>query len=140
MRTTLVLGIALLTLSACGRGEPTAPPAAPTPASVSGSYTLQTLDGQALPFNVVEIGAYQAKLVSGTLVLNPDGTYALEFGLQLDVTGNPRPGTASDQGRWSLDGATVMMVSSHRDVSRTGVVSGNVITLQSSIRTLVLRK
>ena len=48
------------------------------------AYTLTTVDGAALPFTALDLGAYRAKLVSGTLSLSSDGTYALQLGIRID--------------------------------------------------------
>ena len=139
MRRILFLGIAF-TLAACGRNDVVSPPASPTPSAISGSYQLTTIDGQNLPFLVVEIGAYQARLVSGTLNLNANGTYSLEFTLRLDDSGNARASTDRDVGVWNITRDSIALVSTAGDLAKTGTVSGNVITLQASSRVLVLRK
>lgn len=139
MRRILLLGIAF-TLAACGRDDVVSPPASPTLSSISGSYRLTTVDGQSLPFVAVDLGAYQARLVSGTLNLNANGTYSLELNHRVDDSGNVRTGTDSDVGVWTITRDSIALASTAGNIAKTGTVSGNAITLQASIRVLVLTK
>ena len=136
MRTIPLLGIAL-TLVACGH-DSVGP--SPTPSTIPGTYNLTTVDGQVLPFTALDLGAYQAKLVSGTLTLRSDGTYALQFGIRIEDSGNVRTAAESDGGLWNVNEKAITLASTQGDSARTGTVSGNVITLQSSIRVFGLTK
>lgn len=134
MRRLLLLGI-LFTLAACGRDA-----VGPAPSSISGSYHLTMVDGHVLPFTVLDLGAYHAQVVSGTLTLNSDGTYDLEIGRRIDDSGNVTTGTDRDLGLWSVMDEAITLASTQGGISRTGTVSGDAITLQSSTRVFVLRK
>ena len=136
MRTIPLLGI-VLTLVACGH-DGVGP--SPTPSTIPGTYNLTTVDGQVLPFTALDLGAYQAKLVSGTLTLRSDGTYALQFGIRIEDSGNVRTAAESDGGLWNVNEKAITLASTQGDSARTGTVSGNVITLQSSIRVFGLTK
>ena len=136
MRTISLLGI-VFTLVACGH-DSVGP--SPTPATVSGTYNLTTVDGRTLPFTALDLGAYQAKLVSGTLTLRSDGTYGLQFGIRIEDSGNVRTAADSDGGLWNVNEKAITLASTHGDSTRSGTVSGNVITLQSSIRVFGLTK
>lgn len=136
MRTISLLGIAF-TLAACGH-DGVGP--SPTPSTVPGTYTLTTVDGQVLPFTALDLGAYQAKLVSGTLSLSADGTYSFQFGIRIEDSGNVRTAADSDGGLWNVNDNAMTLASTRGDISRTGTVSGNVMTLQSSSRVFGLTK
>lgn len=136
MRTITLLGIAL-TLAACG-SDSVGPAAAPT--AVAGTYNLTTVDGQALPFTVLDLGAYQAKLASAALDLKSDGTYSFDFGIRIEDSGNLRSTSQSDAGVWTRSGNTVTLTSSEGSVARFGTVSGDVMTLQSSRYVFALTK
>lgn len=138
MRRILSLAT-LLVLAACGHDDPTGP--SPTPATVSGTYGLTMMDGQALPLLVLDIGgAYQVRVTSGALTLRPDGTYAYEIGLRIDDSGHVRTQTDTDGGLWNVKDGSLTLASTERAFSSTGVVTGEVITLQSSGREVVLAK
>jgi len=136
MRRILLLGIAL-TLAACGSDAAVTPP---PPASISGSYQLMTVDAHTLPFTVVDLGTYKAQIVSGVLALDSNATYSLKFDVSLDDGVKLRTVTDGDAGRWSASGNAINLASARDTISWTGMVSGNVITLQSGTRVLVLRK
>ena len=135
MRTIPLLGIAF-TLAACGH-DSVGP--SPTP-TIAGTYNLTTVDGQALPFTALDLGAYQAKLVSGTLSLRSDGTNSFQFGIRLEDSGNLRSTTDSDGGLWNVNDRAITLASTQGDIARTGTVSGSMMTLQSSTRVFGLTK
>jgi hypothetical protein len=136
MRSILLLGIAL-TLAACGSDAAVTPP---PEASISGSYQLTTVDGQTLPFTAIDLGTYKAQIVSGVLALDTNSTYSLTFDVSLDDGVKLRTVTEGDAGQWSMSGSAINLASARDTTSWTGTVSGNVITIQSSTRVLVLRK
>ena len=136
MRSILLAGI-ILTLAACG-SDSVGPSAAP--ATVAGAYNLTTVDGQALPFTVLDLGAYQAKLASATLNLKPDGTYSFQFGIRIEDSGNVRSQSDSDAGVWEKSANTITLTSNEGSVTRTGTLAGGVMTLQSGPLVLGLRK
>ena len=136
MRTIPFLGI-VFTLAACGH-DSVGP--SPNPSTLPGTYNLTTVDGAVLPLTVLDLGAYQAKLVSGTLRLSSDGTYSLQFSLRIEDSGNVRTTGDSDGGLWNVNDNAITLASTQGDISRTGTVSGNSMTLQSSSRVLVLMK
>jgi hypothetical protein len=93
-----------------------------------------------LPFTVADLGAYQAKLVSGALTLSSDGTYSLQFGIRIEDSGNIRTAADSDGGLWNVNDKAITLASTEGNGSRTGTVSGSVMTLESSSRVLGLTK
>lgn len=128
MRTITLLGFAL-TLAACGH-DSVGPSATPT--TVAGTYSLSSVDGQALPVTVVDLGAYQARLASGTLQLKSGGTYSFQFNIRIEDSGNVRSTSESEAGLWTGNANAVRLTSTQGSVTRTGAVSGGVLTLQSS--------
>lgn len=136
MRRISLLGI-VFTLAACGH-DSVGP--SPTPSGIPGTYSLATVDGQVLPFTVVDLGAYQAKVASGTLTLSSDGTYSLQFGIRIEDSGNIRTAAESDGGLWNAEANAITLASTRGDIARTGIASGDAITLQSGVRVLGLTK
>lgn len=136
MRRILSVAIAF-TLAACGH-DTTGP--SPTPSRIPGTYDLTMVDGQPVPLTVFEVGAYRATLVSGTLTLHADGLYSLDLDTRIDDSGNVRHQTDRDAGLWNARDAALTLASTQRGIARTGLVSGDGITLHSSSRVLVLRK
>jgi hypothetical protein len=93
-----------------------------------------------LPFLLVDLGAYQARLVSGTLDMNTDGSYALDFGLRIDDSGRVRSGTDTDTGAWIIVRDSIALTSTAGTITKIGTLSGKVMTLRASGRVLVLKK
>ena len=128
MRTIMLLGIAV-TLAACGRDTvgPTA-----TPSTVTGTYNVTTMDGQALPVTVLDLGAYKAKLTSGKLNLKADGSYSFEYGIRIEDSGNVRSQLDTDGGVWTRNDNNLTLTNTAGSLTQTGTVAGGVMTLQSS--------
>ena len=136
MRTISLLGLAF-TLAACGH-DSVGPSS--NPSTIPGTYSLTTMDGAALPVTVLDLGAYQAKLASGTLELAADGTYSFEFGIRIEDSGNVRTTTDSDGGLWNVKDNAITLASTQGTIPRTGTVSGNAMTLRSSAGVFELTK
>ncbi len=66
-----VLAATIAIASACGSDSPTGPK------DVSGTYTLQTVDGLSLPFTVTNPREHAIVINSVTATLNSNGTYAV---------------------------------------------------------------
>lgn len=139
MRTIPLFGMVgiAFTLAACGR-DSVGP--SPTPSTIAGTYTINTLDGVTLPVTVIDLGAYQAKLASGTLGLISDGTYSLELTIRIEDSGNMRTVTQNDGGHWNIENRTVTLTSTQSSYALTGTVSGNTMTLQNGTRVFGLMK
>jgi hypothetical protein len=79
MKETLSLALVVcLVASACGGRTPTAPTPTPTPSSqpalpdITGIYVLMTLDGNNLPYTLLQEGG--VNVTSGTFTVKADGT------------------------------------------------------------------
>ena len=136
MRRAALAGVALM-LAACGN-DTTAP--SPTPARIAGTYSLTMVDGRPLPFLAIDLGAYRVNVVSGNLLLRADGTYTYDVSHRTEDSGNVRTGTDTDGGVWTLEDRTVTLTSTERAFTRSGVVAGDAITVESSGVVLVLTK
>lgn len=121
---------------ACDGEGPTSPNAGVRASSTGpqvrgATYTLRTIDGAALPARFAPLEAPQAvanvRLDSGRIAFATDGLARVEW----HGVGDPRVGTTRMfQAGYVEDGARVLI---HRqgDVSDTGTVSGNVLTVRS---------
>ena len=68
--TPVLFGI--LALAACGK-DASGPDGAT--ATVTGNYTLKTINGSPLPFTLIAFPGYSARLISSTLTVNSDNTF-----------------------------------------------------------------
>ena len=136
MRTITLVGIAFV-LAACGH-DGVGPTAAPI--TVTGTYNVTTMDGQALPVTVLDLGAYKAKLASGTLNLKADGTYSFEYGIGIEDSGNIRSQLDTDGGSWTKSANTITLTNTAGSLTQTGTLSRGVMTLHSGTVVFALTK
>lgn len=124
-RTSLVRGLALVataialtgSVAACGDDDddPT------TPANIAGTYTLQTINGTALPFTI----GGGVIIQSSTLTLDQ----ALGFLVRVIGTENGVPGGYDDPGIYARNGNSLQFTSTG-STDFTGTVSGRTVTIQ----------
>jgi len=93
MRKIITLSLAVaLALAACG-GEADDP---------TGTYDMVSIDGNALPYAPTHQGQKGPEIVSGSLTLNADGTFAFSMGYRL-----PGGATQSNnlKGTYTMEGS-----------------------------------
>lgn len=135
MRRYLWCAVAIVVAGA-GCGDSTGP------GSVSGTYTLRTIDGFDLPLALpIDLAcevllspavcneSVRIEVRSGTVVLSSDSTYNIQTlirrhvasGANTDVTSNLR-------GVWSLQGSQIALVDT-LDTQRSGTLAGGTLTI-----------
>ena len=103
MRRLLAL---LVLVTSCGFGKT-------TEADISGSYALQTVNGQPLPYQTSASNVVFS-LQSGVLLLGPGGAFSLQKqGTQKIGTAAPSSFTETITGTWSATGNSVTMRSTN---------------------------
>jgi hypothetical protein len=95
-------------LAACGGESPAGlgPPPVTTPA---GSYTIQTVNGKALPVALYADGSYTWEVTVGIVTLGADGTYARVTTYRQTVPGNVELFVDSTGGTWSQSGSAIQL-------------------------------
>lgn len=119
IRRMLFLAALVLALPACGDNGTEAE------ASFAGTYTLQTIDGHALPFTGEE-----EVVTSGSLILRADKTWTVTF------TAHDASGDASftDGGTYTISGNSITLLSSEdNDNPVSGTFSGSTLTITDSV-------
>ena len=107
----IALLAAVVALAACNN-DSTSPNG-----SVTGSYSLRTINGNPLPFTFSD----GSVLVSDQLTLSSNGTY-------VDVATFSNAGTATEQGLWSINNNLITFNDQTDSFTYTGSVSGSVLT------------
>ena len=141
-RPAVLLGLAFfLSLSvACDSGAPTAPspspaPGMPSPASgVVGTWRLQSVDGQPLPWTLPEEdsgGMDKVEVTAEVITALVSGRFTMDTTLRATDGSNVFLETIPDTGTYVVDGSTVTFSfdSDPGGEPATGTVSGNVLTL-----------
>ncbi len=119
---TVVLAGGLL--PACGDDDSTGP------GSVSGTYTLQTIDGTSLPFVLFQIGNDKIEITAGSVRLNSDNTYSISISLRLTRAGTVTTETDTGAGTYTASGSTIQFSDSgDGEGPFTGSISGNTLTI-----------
>jgi hypothetical protein len=128
----LVAAAVLLVLSAgCTQGFPDAPiggggsiGSGGSNASIAGTYSLRTINGQPLPYTYRTSGADTYQVVSGTITLAADGTWTETQTERQTIGGVVTSPSFSDNGTYAVTGSAITF---------TSVASGTPLTSQGTI-------
>ena len=99
-----------------------------SPDTLAGTYALQSVNSEALPATLAQLGSNKLEAASGTLVLEADGTFVLTTELRITEDGSISTETATDTGVWEIVGVEIAL----RDTDgreTTGGVNGATVTL-----------
>ncbi len=125
----LVLGV-----TACG-GDGTGPE------SVTGTYRLQTIDGDPLPFVVFEIGAEKIEIAAGSVTLNEDMTCSNIGTFRITTSsGNVTTNALIELCTYSIDGEALTLTSVADTTDTSGSIVGSALTLTNAGFVLIYRK
>ena len=125
----LVLGV-----TACG-GDGTGPE------SVTGTYRLQSIDGDPLPFVVFQVGAEKIEVAAGSVTLNADmtcsniGTFRITT-----ITGNVTTNAVIDLCTYTINGGVLTLTSVTDATVTSGSIVGSALTLTNAGFVLIYRK
>jgi hypothetical protein len=118
MRAVLVC-LALFSLAACDSST------GPSGASISGTYTLKTVDDKPLPAAFTD-----SSFISGQLVVTDSG-WAQTTVVQYVAGGNPAGDTLTQAGAWETSGSNVTLY----DYSKTTLYTGTYTSAAMSLTT-----
>lgn len=124
----LLLACAAVAMLGCGGGDSTGPAA-----SVQGTWNLQTVNGQPLPYTAFFSAspAYRLEIMSDQLVTNSDGTYA-ENGTIRETQGTTvTTSTQQDAGVWTQHGSQIQFTSNADATVTTATLSGNQLSINA---------
>jgi hypothetical protein len=129
----LVALLALATAVACG-GDSTSPSA-----TVTGSYSLRTVNGSPVPYTVIQIGADKYEIVSDVVTINEGGTWSETGTDRTTQNGQVTNGTITDGGTYTLNGTAITFVSTESGTVN-GSVGGGTLTITAEGLALVYQK
>lgn len=124
---TIALAATSIVLAACGDSS--------GPDSISGTYTLRTVNGQQLPFITDEDETYKAEILSMAITLKADETYSAVFTGRSTDNGQPTTNTVPFSGTYSLTGSTLTLDDSEGFLDPDGSVNA---TLSTDTITMVI--
>lgn len=109
------------------------------PASIAGTYNLQTIDGQAPPVVVYEDAAAKVEIVSGNFVLSANGSFTTNVTFRVTENGQVSTQSESFPGTYTVNGSTVTFAYADGD-SDTATLDGNTLTFTDAGSTVVFQK
>lgn len=98
------------------------------PDNLAGTYTLRSVNSQALPAMLAQLGGNKLEAASGALVLDADGTFSLTTELRITDDGSMSTETANDAGEWEIAGIEITLRASDGGETAGGV-NGTSVTL-----------
>jgi hypothetical protein len=116
-------GLALLT--ACGDSS------GPGETDIVGSYTLQTMNGNALPWRAIVIGNDWFEFTSGSGSINADGTYSLTLNWRESTSGQIDSGAEPSVGTYSRNGNAITFTDASDGSTIVGTITGRQISITS---------
>lgn len=121
-----------LVLSACGDST------GPDEISVEGSYTLETINGEGLPFVWEELDANtRIEIVAGVIRLDDNGTFSDETDVRLTQDGEVTNFDEDAVGTYTITGNTITFVVDAQH-SYTATIDTSAGTITQSIEGFVL--
>ena len=125
MRRFAVL-LALATVVSCGGDSSTSPSA-----SVSGSYSLQSVNAQPLPWLAAQNGADKWEVVSDVITLDDSGAFAESTINRYTKNGLVTSDTVNDSGTYTLGGTVITFFGSD-NYTESGVLGGGTLTIRAT--------
>jgi len=128
MRRLVLAGVAML-LVACGGDKTTGIE------TVSGTYTLRTVNGTAVPTTVYQDTQEKDERLGGNVTLGADNSWSGLLSIRATElsSGSVFGGTYPIGGTYSLSGNTITLTDSPDLLSFTGTVSGGTLTIGGDI-------
>lgn len=131
-----VAAIAVFGLTtACGGGDD----GINEPASIAGTYNLQTLDGQSPPVVVFDEPGFKVEVVSGNFVLAANKTFTTNVTFRITVDSEVSTEAESFSGTYTVTASTVAFTYSDGDTD-SATLAGNTLTFSDEGSTAVFRK
>ncbi len=114
-------------MAACGGddgsgGDPFAPE------TIAGTYTLQSIAGETLPWTLFAIPGTTLEFLSGSIRLNSDRTFSRSFTFRVTENGAVTTETETDTGAF-VQNASAIVFNSSDGSQESASLTGNVLTV-----------
>jgi hypothetical protein len=120
----------LVAAVACGSDAPSSP----TEVTFAGTYTLQTVNGQKLPYVLLQQGANAATLMDDRLTIADGGSWSETESWRITDNGVTSNQTIASAGTWLRSGANLLLTDGATNkTAYTGTFSQNRLDLTSSL-------
>ena len=109
------------------------------PEDVAGTYTLETIDGNPLPWVTFETGADKIEITGGSVTLNADMTCSVSTTARVTFSGNVTTNTETHVCTYTIiDGDITLTRPSATDASAS--INGSALTITTDELVFVYRK
>lgn len=121
-----IAAIALLTVSACGGDSSNS--TSPTAVTFAGTYQLQTVNGQKLPYVAVQSGNNAVTITADQLSIADGGSWSETITVATTTNGTTTAQTAANSGAWVRSGSQLALLQNGANYF-TGTFSSNRLDL-----------
>ena len=97
--------------------------------TITGSWSLRTVNGAALPFTVSGSGANKTEITDDVITLFEGFTYQEVIQQRITTNGTAATTTITETGSFSTFGTSVTLNSNSRIDARRGLIEGNTMTI-----------
>jgi Lipocalin-like domain len=131
-----IIPLVLAASLGCGSDATMQPPAG----RMVGTWNLQTINGQPLPYADPQASGYKFETLSNTVTMDSRGFYRSRGQYRVTTNGRPATYATTDSGTYSLNEPQLVVVSMATGESQVGTVSGKTLTFIAPGHTFVLMK
>ncbi|MEO8577040.1 MAG: hypothetical protein ABI556_10080 [Gemmatimonadales bacterium] len=108
--------------------------------TVTGNYTLRTINGSQLPYTITGSGTNKTEIVSDVMTLFQGFTYSESTVSRITLNAQAADETKVRTGAYSLLGTSFILSSNDGSLERRGTISGNTMTITEAGKVSVLSK
>ena len=134
LRRHVLMGAVLLCSAACLDEGMTGS------ASVTGVYTLRTINGAPLPYTISGSGANKTELMSDAITLFQGGTYSRQRDVRITTNGQVTQEASTEGGSYTLFGNSISMRAAGTGPQVQAIINGNTMTMVDAGITAVFSK
>jgi hypothetical protein len=98
-------------------------------ATVTGNWTLRTVNDSPLPYTLSGSGANKTEIVDDIIMFFEGSTYSETIHTRVTVNGTESIVTTNETGNYSLFGTSVTLTRNSGALARRGLIEGNTMTI-----------
>ena len=108
--------------------------------TITGDYTLRTINGSPLPYTISGSGANRTDIVGEVITLYQGGTYARLRDSRIIVNGQMTSESSPETGSYTLLGTSITLVNAATGQPTLASINGNTMTMVKTGMTAVFMK
>ena len=108
--------------------------------TITGDYTLRTINGSPLPYTISGSGADRMEIVREVITLYQGGTYARSRDSRITVNGQVTSESSAETGSYTLLGTSVTLVNGANGQTTLATINANTMTIVKAGMTAVFTK